>query len=98
MAAFMPKGVPTPAQSSHEKREASNADASLEVQAGSSYSVMRALMPTHSPAPVSSHEIKKQSTEESSHTMVVEVENLAETEKPSSPSPIKMTPKAPGDL
>lgn len=96
MAAFMSKSASTPAPSTHEKREAS--DASLEVQAGSSYAVMRALMPTQSPAPVSSHEIKKQSTEESSHTMAVEVESLAETDKPSSPSPFKMTPKAPGDL
>ncbi|MDR3442660.1 MAG: serine hydrolase [Legionella sp.] len=96
MAAFMSKSASTPAPSTHEKREAS--DASLEVQAGSSYAVMRALMPTQSPAPVSSPEITKQSTEESSHTMAVEVESLAETDKPSSPSPFKMTPKAPSDL
>lgn len=93
MVAFMPKGVPVP--SPHEKRE--GADASLEVQAGSSYAVMRALMPTHSPATVpSSPEIKKQSTEGSSRTTVVEEESLAETDKPSSPSPFKMTPKPPG--
>lgn len=96
MAAFMSKGVPTPAPSPHEKREAP--DVSLEVQAGSSYAVMKALMPMQSPAPVSFHEIKKQSTEESSHTMAVEVESPAETDKPSSPSPFKMTPKAPDDL
>lgn len=92
MVAFMPKGVPTAAQSPHEKGE-------VEVQAGSSYAVMRALMPTHSPETVpSSPEIKKQSTEGASHTTVVEEESLAETDKPSSPSPFKMTPKAPGDI
>jgi len=92
MVSFMPKGVPAP--SPHEKRE--GADASLDVQADSSYAVMRALMPTHSPATVpSSSEIKKQSTEESSRTTVVEEESLAETDKPSSPSPFKMTPKPP---
>ena len=98
MVAFMPKSVPTPAPSPHEKREA--ADSSLEVPADSSYAVMRGLMPIYSPATTSSaHEIKKQPTEGSSHTTVVEKEkeeSLAETDKLS--SPFKMTPKPTGYL
>ncbi|KTD50974.1 serine hydrolase domain-containing protein [Legionella quateirensis] len=94
MAVFMSISVPTPAPSTHEKREESGA--SPEVQAGS-YAVMGALMPSQSPAALSTQEIKKQSTEESSRAMVVEVESPAETDKPSPPSPFKITPKAPGE-
>ena len=104
MAAFMPKIALTPASNPHETKEISDGDSSLaglEVQVGSSYAVMRALMPTLSPTPVpssSSHEIREQSKEKSSHTPVVEEENLAETDKHSSPSPFKMTPRGPGEL
>lgn len=63
----------------------------------SSYAVMSELMPTHFPVTaLSSHEIKKRSTEESSPTTVIEEESLAETDKPSSPSPCEMTPKPHG--
>lgn len=94
MGTFMPKDVPTLAPSSYEKREA--ADASLDVKSDSSYGFMRAMMPTQSSAPApTSHEIEKQSVEGFSHTTVVE-ESLAETDKPSSVSPFKMTPQPPG--
>ena len=82
-AAFMPRGAAktTP----NEKRE-------TEVQAGSSYTVMMKLMPTDSPAAASS---AQKPTEEPSRTAVVEEDSLAETDKPSSPSPFKMRPKPP---
>lgn len=94
LLAFMPKGcMPVPVHNPHEKREA--ADGSLEVHRGSSYTVMRELMPAHSAATTNLHEIKKLSATDSSHTTVVEEGNEenshAESDKPS--SPFKMSPK-----
>ena len=80
-----------------EAAEALMKDFGTKPKSENSYAVMRELMPTHSPATVpSSPEIKKQSTEGSSRTTVVEEERQAETDKPSSQSPSKMTPKPPG--
>ncbi|RYW88250.1 class A beta-lactamase-related serine hydrolase [Legionella pneumophila] len=84
MAAFMPGGAPT---------HVPNPDASD----GSSYAVMRALMPTHSPTPaLISPELGKQSSVESPPTTAIEEEIQAETDRPSSPSPFKLTPKPSG--
>lgn len=84
---------------SREAAEALMKEFGTKPKSESSDAVMRALMPTHSPATAqSSHGIKKQSTQESSRTKVVQEKNLTETDKPSSPSPFKMTPKPPGCL
>ncbi|MBN9229519.1 MAG: beta-lactamase family protein [Legionella sp.] len=85
MAAFMPGGSPTPVP---------NSDATKEASDGSSYAVMKALMPTHSPKPaLSSPEIREQSNVESPPTTTIEEEIQAETDRLSSPSPLKLTPK-----
>jgi CubicO group peptidase (beta-lactamase class C family) len=82
-------------QDFREAAEALMKEFGTKPKSESSDAVMRVLMPPRSIAtPPSSHGIKKQSSEESSRAKTEEI--LAETDKPSSPSPFNMTPKPHG--
>lgn len=88
MVAFMPRGAPTPVL---------NPDAIKDASDSSSYAVMRALMPTLSPTPaLSSPEIREQASVESPPTTAAEEDIQTEADRPSSPSPFKLTPKPSG--
>jgi len=59
---------------------------------------MATMMPKHSPTPTSSpHETKEKSDAGPSHDRVDKA-RMEETDRTSSPTPFKITPKAPGEL